>query len=151
MSIWSHIIAFWLVVTGTCFMFPSIGNVVIKNWLIFFRGVAQPPTSCCSWPGFHITEALWDSRADWGSLPRAPPTVGLRGPTGNSRPHRKPKHGNLADPACNTCLGRSWLQQWHDGAVFWLHYFPIQQIKWEKVAKTYRGVDFKLEVSPPGP
>ena len=28
---------------GTCFIFPYIGNNH-PNWLIFFRGVAQPPT-----------------------------------------------------------------------------------------------------------
>ena len=31
---------------GTFFIFPYVGNNH-PNWLIFFRGVAQPPTSCC--------------------------------------------------------------------------------------------------------
>ena len=39
--------AWWF---GTCFIFPYIGNVIIPtDELIFFRGVAQPPTS--SWYG----------------------------------------------------------------------------------------------------
>ena len=33
----------WVVVTGTCFIFQYIWNNH-PNWLIFFRGVGQPPT-----------------------------------------------------------------------------------------------------------
>ena len=37
---------FWLVVWLPFFIFPYIGNNH-PNWLIFFRGVAQPPTRFC--------------------------------------------------------------------------------------------------------
>ena len=40
-----HILQFWLVVWLPFFIFPDIGNVIIPiDGLIFFRGVAQPPT-----------------------------------------------------------------------------------------------------------
>ena len=43
----------WLVVWLPFYMFPYIGNDH-PNWLIFFRGVAQPPTSNIhSFPGIH--------------------------------------------------------------------------------------------------
>ena len=38
----------WLVVWNINFIFPYIGNNH-PNWLIFFRGVAQPPTSLHIW------------------------------------------------------------------------------------------------------
>ena len=39
---------YWLVVWNINFIFPYIGNNH-PNWLIFFRGVAQPPTRIGFW------------------------------------------------------------------------------------------------------
>ena len=36
----------WLVVWNMAFVFPYIGNNN-PNWLVFFRGVGQPPTRMC--------------------------------------------------------------------------------------------------------
>ena len=43
-----YIYIYWLVVSNIAFIFPYIGNVMIPtDELIFFRGVAQPPTRMC--------------------------------------------------------------------------------------------------------
>jgi len=46
---WTYsIYIYWLVVSNIAFIFPYIGNVMIPtDELIFFRGVAQPPTRMC--------------------------------------------------------------------------------------------------------
>ena len=55
---------FWLVVWNIKFIFPYIGNVIIPtDELIFFRGVAQPPTSVPLQP-FCVREwGMWSSKS----------------------------------------------------------------------------------------